>query len=162
MTQTIRQLELTPLTAHEVLRKDHEDLLAALHTVRDVVHDVLAGDEVPLVDTQPQPQAVLQLRHEVLTDPGQLCRGVGHEDVVVKVPFLQMTSSDVTPSSEGLVQHEAEVPAVTEEGHEGQTQDEDDHSGHNELAGVTGQQARLVHHVEGSHRSPAKVAAVVV
>ena len=34
--------------------------LAALHTLRDVVHYVLAGDEDPLMDTQLKRKAVFQ------------------------------------------------------------------------------------------------------
>ena len=100
MTQTKSQLELTPLAVYKVLREDHEDLLAAFHALGDVVHDVLAGDEVRLVDTQPQPQAALQLWHEVLTDPLLVFGGVGYEDVVVKIVRLKSQSSVVTSTPE--------------------------------------------------------------
>jgi len=56
---TQAELELTPLAAREVRGEDEEDSLALLHAVRDVVHDVLAWDEVAVVNAQLQPPLTL-------------------------------------------------------------------------------------------------------
>ena len=70
------------MAAGEALGEDHQHLAAVLHALEDVVHDVLARDEVPLVDAQPQPQATLQRWEEMLQDPGQVLFSIRHEQIV--------------------------------------------------------------------------------
>ena len=158
-----RQLELTPLAAHEAVREDHHDLLAALHALHDVVHDVVARGEVPLVDAQPQPQPPLQLRKEVLTDERQVIAGVRHEDVVIETFRLKTASPQVAVSSEGFVQQQAEVPPEAEErGGQGHGQDEDGDDDDDESVNLMVQQTGLAGHEELLHRQVREVLAAVV
>ena len=82
VTEAARQLELAPLAAGEVPGEDHHHLATPHDAVDDVVHDVRAGQKVSLVDAEPQPEAILQFRYEMLTDPKYVLLCVRHEHVV--------------------------------------------------------------------------------
>ena len=56
------------------------DLFAFLDRAGNVIDNDVAGDEVPLVDAEPEPQAALQLRNQAPPHPGEVVLVVGHED----------------------------------------------------------------------------------
>lgn len=65
----VPELELAPRADGEVGRQHHEDPVAGVDAVCDVVHDVLARDEVSLVDAQPEPPACFKRREKLALDP---------------------------------------------------------------------------------------------
>jgi hypothetical protein len=149
--QAVRQLELAPLAADKVFGEDHHDLLAALHIAGDVVHDLLARYEVALVDAQPEPLAVLQLRHEVLTDPAMVERVVRHEDVKVEMLLRQSLPEALASTPERLKTQQPEIPAVREQEQRGKEREDHECKGaDNQNADFPLHQTRLLRNLDCS------------
>ena len=129
-------------------REDEQNAIAGLDAVRDVVHDVLAQLEVPLVDAESQSPLVLQDWQQLRLDPLQVFSGVGHEYVVLVssssvAQRLSSVASLPSPST-GLVQPQAHAPAEAEEDDEGQEEGEDKaRQGDGKLSRIRTQQTGL-------------------
>ena len=111
-------------------REDQENAVAVVDAVGDVVHDVLAGPEVPLVDAQPHAPVILQHRKQLAVYPVQVPLGVGHEDVVPEVATSRPAAPSATPAS--FVEAEAQVPAEAEEDGEEEEEGEEAREGDGE------------------------------
>jgi len=127
-------------------REDEQNAIAGLDAVRDVVHDVLAQLEVPLVDAESQSPLVLQDWQQLRLDPLQVFSGVGYEYVVLvsSSSVAQRLSSVSSLPSTGLVQPQAHAPAEAEEDDEGEEEGEDKaRQGDGKLSRIRTQQTGL-------------------
>lgn len=88
VTQAHRELELTPATVRKASGEQHQDFLAGLDAVGDVVYDVLTRNEVALMYAQPQFQLILKFRHQVGAHPVQVVCIERHEQVELIILWL--------------------------------------------------------------------------
>ncbi|KFP79833.1 hypothetical protein N311_00042, partial [Apaloderma vittatum] len=106
------QLVVTPLALHKVGGQHKDRPVALLNAVDDVLHDALAGDEVPLVLAQLHAALpLLQVRDQLVLHPQRIALAVGNEGV--KLQHALLLCGLVVPSSPLRLRplpHHAHVP----------------------------------------------------